>query len=159
MRVSVQKADILPVLSRIQGITGRKTNLAITTNLLIRTTDSGILFSATDLETGFEGHYPAIVETKGSIAINARKFFEIVRDFPSDEIILKELDNHWVEIGNTTVEYHIVGMNPDDFPEIPRIEGEDFIEIESAVLGGMIAKSVIITAAADPTSSEFLANG
>jgi DNA polymerase-3 subunit beta len=149
MRVTVQKADVLPVLSRIQGIAGRKTNLAITTNLLIRTTDSGVLFSATDLETGFEGHYPAVVETKGSLAINARKFFEIVRDFPSDEIILKELDNHWVEIGNTTVEYHMVGMNPDDFPEIPMIETEDFVEIESAILSGMIAKSVIIAAAAD----------
>jgi DNA polymerase-3 subunit beta len=154
--VTVQKADILPVLSRIQGITGRKTNLAITTNILIRTTDSGVSLSATDLETGFEGYYPAAIETKGSVAINARKFFEIVRDFPSDEIILKELDNHWVEIGNTTVEYHIVGMNPDDFPEIPRIETDVFLEIESALLSGMIAKSVIIAAAADDRRTHII---
>jgi DNA polymerase-3 subunit beta len=156
MRVTVQKADILPVLSRVQGITGRKTNLAITTNILIRTTDSGVSFSATDLETGFEGYYPAAVETKGSVAINARKFFEIVRDFPSEEIVLKELDNHWIEIGNTTVEYHIVGMNPDDFPEIPRIETDDFLEIESALLSGMIAKSVIIAAAADDRRTHII---
>lgn len=156
MKVTVQKADILPVLSRIQGIAGRKTNLAITTNILIRTSDTGVSISATDLETGFEGYYPAVVEAKGSVAINARKFFEIVRDFPSDEIVLKELDNHWVEIGNTTVEYHIVGMNPDDFPEIPRIETDDFIEIESTVLAGMIAKSVIISAAADDRRTHII---
>ena len=154
--MTIQKAEILPVLSRIQGITGRKTNLAITTNILIRTTDSGVSFSATDLETGFEGHYPAVIETKGSVAINARKFFEIVRDFPSDEIVLRELDNHWVEIGNMTVEYHIVGMNPDDFPEIPRIETDDFVEIESTVLAGMIAKSVIIGAAADDRRTHII---
>jgi DNA polymerase-3 subunit beta len=156
MRVTVQRAVIQPVLSRIQGIAGRKTNLAITTNLLIRTTDSGISISATDLETGFEGYYPAVVETEGSIVINARKFFEIVRDFPNDEIILRELDNHWVEIGNTTVEYHIVGMNPDDFPEIPKIETDDFVEIESALLAGMIAKSVIIAAAADDRRTHII---
>ncbi len=156
MRVTIQKADILPVLSKIQGITGRKTNLAITTNILIRTSDSGVSFSATDLETGFEGYYPAVVETKGSVAINARKFFEIVRDFPSDEIILKELDNHWVEIGNTTVEYHIVGMNPDDFPEIPGIETDDFFEIDSAALAGIITKSVIIGAAADDRRTHII---
>jgi DNA polymerase-3 subunit beta len=149
MRVIIQKSRILPVLSRIQGITGRKTNLAITTNVLIQTNESGITCSATDLETGFEGSYPAKVEAKGSIAISARKLFEIVRDFPSDEIILKELDNHWVEIGNGTVEYHIVGMNPEDFPEIPKIEIDDFFEIESSALAGMITKSVIISAAAD----------
>lgn len=156
MKLTVQKADILPVLSRIQGIAGRKTNLAITTNLLIRTSDTGVSISATDLETGFEGYYPAVVEAKGSVAINARKLFEIVRDFPSDEIVLRELDNHWVEIGNTTVEYHIVGMNPDDFPEIPRIETDDFVEIESVVLAGMIAKSVIISAAADDRRAHII---
>jgi DNA polymerase-3 subunit beta len=156
MRVTIQKSHILPVLSRIQGITGRKTNLAITTNVLIRTTESGITFSATDLETGFEGHYPGNIESKGTLAISARKFFEIVRDFPSEEIVLKELDNHWVEIGNSTVEYHIVGMNPEDFPEIPKIETDDFFEIESTALAGMIAKSVIISAAADDRRTHII---
>jgi DNA polymerase III subunit beta len=149
MRLTVQKTDILPVLSRIQGITGRKTNLAITTNVLVRTKDSGICLSATDLETGFEGRYPAIVETEGMVAINARKFFEIIRDFPKQEIVLNEIENHWIEIGNETVEYHMVGMNPDDFPEIPKIEGAEFFDIDSSALAGMISKSVIISAAAD----------
>ncbi|MCK7512513.1 MAG: DNA polymerase III subunit beta [Desulfobacterales bacterium] len=156
MRVTIQKSHILPVLSRIQGITGRKTNLAITTNVLIKTTETGVSFSATDLETGFEGNYPGTIETKGTIAISARKFFEIVRDFPSEEIVLKELDNHWVEIGNSTVEYHIVGMNPEDFPEIPKIETDDFFEIESAALAGMISKSVIISAAADDRRTHII---
>jgi DNA polymerase-3 subunit beta len=156
MKLTVQKKDILPVLSRIQGITGRKTNLAITTNVLIKTKDSGISLSATDLETGFEGFYPAIVETAGSVAINARKFFEIVRDFPSNEIVLNEIENHWIEIGNETVEYHIVGMNPEDFPEIPKIEDAEFIVIESSSLAGMISRSVIIGAAADDRRNHII---
>lgn len=156
MNVTVQKADILPVLSRIQGIVGRKTNLAITTNVLIRTTEKGITISATDLETGFEGNYAATVRREGTIAISARKLFEIVRDFPSTEIILKELDNHWVEIGNETVEYHIVGVNHDDFPEVPRIDSVDFVEMESAALSDMIAKSVIIAAASDDRRTHII---
>ena len=156
MNVTVQKADLLPVLSRIQGIVGRKTNLAITTNVLIRTSEGGITIAATDLETGFEGHYPATVRREGTIAINARKLFEIVRDFPSTEIILKELDNHWVEIGNETVEYHIVGVNHDDFPEVPRIETADFVDIDSSVLSDMISKSVIIAAATDDRRTHII---
>jgi len=84
MRVTVRRGDIFSVLSRIQGITGRKTNLAITTNVLLRTTDTGLCLSATDLETGFEGNYPAKVEAHGTVAINSRKLFEIFKDFPSD---------------------------------------------------------------------------
>lgn len=149
MRVIVRKSDIMPVLSRIQGITGRKTNLAITTNVLFRTTDEGIRLAATDLETGFEGNYPANVESQGTVAINSRKLFEIFKDFPSEEILVQEKENHWIEIGNKNVEYHIVGLNPEDFPEMPKFENVEFFEIESYALSEMIAKSVIIGAAAD----------
>jgi DNA polymerase-3 subunit beta len=156
MRVTVRRGDILSVLSRIQGITGRKTNLAITTNVLLRTTDTGLCLSATDLETGFEGNYPAKVEAHGTVAINSRKLFEIFKDFPSDDILMQEKENHWIEIGNKNVEYNIVGLNPEDFPEIPKIESADFFEIDSFVLSGMIAKSVIIGAATDDRRTHII---
>jgi DNA polymerase-3 subunit beta len=40
MKATINKNDILPVLAKIQGLAGRKTNLAITTNVLIQTTES-----------------------------------------------------------------------------------------------------------------------
>ena len=156
MKATVNKADILPVLAKLQGITGRKTNLAITTNVLLKTSDDGITISATDLETGFEGTYAAKVDTQGTIAINARKLYEIVRDFPSDDIFLNEIENHWIEIGNETVEYHIVGMNAEDFPEIPHIEDVEFFDIESGVLAKMIEKSVIVSGASDDRRAHII---
>jgi len=145
MKATINKNDILPVLSKIQGLAGRKTNLAITTNILIQTKESKISISATDLETGFEGFYPAKIDNQGIIVINARKLYEIVRDFPSEDIYVNEVENHWIEIGNENVEYHIVGLNPDDFPEIPKIEEVDFFEIDSASFAKMIEKTVIIS--------------
>jgi DNA polymerase-3 subunit beta len=155
MKATINKNLVLPVLAKIQGLTGRKTNLAITTNILIQTGESGISISATDLETGFEGFYPAQIETQGIIAINARKLYEIVRDFPSEDIYVNEIENHWIEIGNQNVEYHIVGLNPDDFPEIPKIEDIEFFEIEAASFAKMIEKVVIISGASDDTRAHI----
>ncbi|RUA00878.1 MAG: hypothetical protein DSY89_05865, partial [Deltaproteobacteria bacterium] len=45
----------------------------------------------TDLETGFEGVYPAQVQSEGTLTLNSRKLFEIIRDFPNDNI--KEVSN------------------------------------------------------------------
>ena len=149
MKVTISKNEILPVLSKIQGLAGRKTNLAITTSVLIQTEDKGISVTATDLETGFKGYYAAKTDAQGVIAINARKFYEIVRDFPSEEIYISEIENHWIEIGNQKVEYHIVGLNPDDFPEIPVIEEVDFFKIDSAFFANMIEKTAIVTGASD----------
>lgn len=156
MRFTVKKKDVINVLSKVQGLTGRKTNLAITTNVLIAATDSGIIIRATDLETGFEGIFPAEIETQGALAISARKFFEIVRDFPSEEINVVEIENNWIEIGNKNVEYHLVGMNPDDFPEIPQIDDIELNEIDANTLSQMIEKTVYIGGPSDDKRAHII---
>jgi len=156
MKATFKKGDLLPVLSKVQGLTGRRTNLAITTHLLIKTDKKGLSISATDLETGFEGFYPADVEKEGTIAINARKLYEIVKDFPSEDVFLNEVENHWIEIGNKKVEYHIVGLNPDDFPEIPKIEAVEFFEIDSVSLAKMIERSVVVSGATDDKRAHII---
>ncbi|MEJ5360000.1 MAG: DNA polymerase III subunit beta [Desulfobacterales bacterium] len=156
MKVTVQKKHILPVLSKLQGITGRKSNLAITTHVLLSAEKKGISLSATDLETGFEGQYPAQVEQEGRTVLNSRKLFEIIKDFPSEEIILQQLDNQWIEIKKDQIEFHIVGMNPEDFPAIPRIEAELPMHLPSRELASMIQKTVIIPAASDDRRPHIL---
>jgi len=145
MEFKIKKSDILDVLSKVQGITGRKSNLAITSNILLKTTQTGIKLIVTDLETGFEGFYSADIESEGELTINSRKFYEIVREFPSNEIHVSEVENYWIKIGNNNVEYNIVGLNPDDFPETPIIEDVEFFTIDSEVFKKMIEKTIIIT--------------
>jgi len=147
MKLTINKHDILDVLAKVQGLTGRKSNLAITENVLLKSGDEHITLTATDLESGFEGVYPANVETEGLIAINAKTFYEIVRELPSSDLRIYEIENRWVEIGNQKVVYHIVGMNPDDFPDHPQIEDVTFQAIDSASFKHMIEKTSFIAGA------------
>ena len=149
MKITIKKGDILTVLSKIQGLTSRKSNLAITENVLLTTTAEGITLMATDLETGIEGSYPAMVAKEGGIAISAKKMYEIVREFPKDEIEINEVENKWIEIGNSDVQYHIVGMDPEEFPENPKVDEIEFFEMESSFLKKMIEKSAMISGATD----------
>ncbi|MBW1745533.1 MAG: DNA polymerase III subunit beta [Deltaproteobacteria bacterium] len=149
MKFTVNKNEIIDVLSKIQGLTGRKSNLAITEAVLIRSSDSEIILTVTDLETGFEGIYPASIEEVGTVAINAKKLYEIVKDFPVDEIYVNEVENNWIELGNEKVKYNIVGMNPSDFPDSPNIEDVDFFQIDSKCLKLMIDRSIVISGATD----------
>ena len=149
MKFTIQKKEISEVLSGIQGIVGRKTSLAITENVLIKANNDSIIMSATDLETGFEGSYPAVVEAQGTVAVNARKLNDIVKMFPTDHINIEELDNRWIEISSDKVEYHLVGMNPEDFPDIPKIEDVKFFRINSESFKKMIEKSIVISVAGD----------
>ncbi|MBC8391356.1 MAG: DNA polymerase III subunit beta [Deltaproteobacteria bacterium] len=149
MKFTVKKGLFLDVMSKIQGITSRKSSLSITETVLIDARGSNISLSATDLETGFLGAYPANVETDGSIALNSKKLFEIIRDFPSEEICFNEIEEAWIEIGNEQVQYHIVGMNPEDFPEIPKIETVGHFQINAIHFSRMIEKATSIPAPSD----------
>ncbi len=151
MQFTLNKAKILNVLQKIQGLTGRSTSLDITKNVLVTAGTENITLAATDLETGFEGSYSATVKSEGVIAINARKLLEIVRDFPDDEIHFNELENRWVEIGNDKVQYQIVCANSLDFPESPRFEDVKFWAVDSEALRKMIEKTLMISG--DPNDS------
>ena len=145
MKFSFDRKEILEVLSRVQGITGRKTNLTITSDILIKAMGSQISVTANDLETVFSGTYEAQVETEGILSINSKKFFEIVREYPDNEIHVNEVENRWVEIGKNDSLFHIVSSDYENFPETPLIEDVDFIEITAKDLKKMVEVSSVIS--------------
>ena len=149
MKFTIHRDEIRDALAKVQGLTGRKTSLAVTETVLINACDTGITLKATDMETGFEGNYPAVVETNGLVVLNAQKLFEIARNFPDEELLIHEVENRWIEIGNDQVQYHIVGMDPDDFPEQPQLENVTFFEMESAVFKQMIDRAVMVSHSQD----------
>jgi len=145
MKFTIQKSEIVDVLSKIQGLTGRRSSLAITECILITAAEGGIQILATDLETGYEGSFPANVAEPGAIAVSARKFYEIVREFPSAEIRVAENTNRVIDIGNQKVQYHLKGMNPDDFPNTPDLDALEYFSVNASALKRMIDKTIIIS--------------
>ncbi len=149
MKVTFNKKEIVEVLSKIQGITGRKTSLTITSDILIKAVGSRITITASDMETAFHGTYRAEVEREGILSINSKKFYEILKEYPDNEIIVNEVENRWVEIGKGDSVYHIVSSDHENFPETPVIEDIELIEVKSKDLKKMVEMSSIITYSGD----------
>ncbi len=145
MKFTILKNDIVDVLSKIQGLTGRRSSLAITECIRIIASESGIHITATDLETGYEGTFNAAVEIPGTIAVSARKFYEIMRELPSAEICIEEKENRIIDITNSNIQYHLKGMNPDDFPDTPVLENIQFFDLDAPSFKKMIDKTVLIS--------------
>ena len=144
MKFTIEKDILQNVLAKIQGLAGKRTNMAITTGVLIKADSSGVKLTATDLETGYEGLFNAEIEKEGIININARKLFEIIRDFPHNSITVEEIEERWIEISNEKVEYHIVGMEFEDFPTIPKTEEIPMVSIQASFLRKMIDQTIMI---------------
>lgn len=145
MKFSIERKLISETLSMVQGLTNRKTTLAITSDVLIKAEGSYITITANDLETVFQGRYEAEVESDGIISINAKKFYEIVREYPDAVVPVNEVENRWIEIGSGNIQYHIVSSDYENFPEYPVIEDIPFVEIESGMLKKMAEISASIS--------------
>jgi DNA polymerase III subunit beta len=148
MKISVKKKDIIDMLANVQGIAGKKTSLAITENILIKSLDDKISLCATDIETGVEGIYPAQIKNEGCVAINARYLYDIVKKSKKPTVWLNEIKKQWIEITDTAKEtnfkFNIVGGNVEDFPELPEITDFDYLEVSSLDFKNSILWAILI---------------
>lgn len=148
MKLLVEREKLLKVLSRLQGIADKKSSMAILSTVFFKAEEDGIHLSATDLELGLKSFVEAEVEEPGELSVPARKFYEIVKDFPQERILLED-ENGWLRItspGDEEVFFKLACLPAEDFPTLPEVDDADLIELEGALLVEMITKTVFCVA-------------
>jgi DNA polymerase-3 subunit beta len=156
MQFSVSKNALLKELNLLQGIVEKKSTIPILSNVLIETAnDSMISLVATDLDVSLQTECNAESRRPGSIVLQARKLFEIVRNLPDAEINFAKEDNDWVKILCASSEFRIVGQAKEHFPSTPKAEKAG-VTIPAGVLHGLINRTVF---AITQEESRYALNG
>jgi DNA polymerase-3 subunit beta len=119
MEVSVRREDLIRGLYLVQGVVERRNTLPILANVLIEPASGGLALTATDMEVGLRNTVAADVKKKGSITLNARKVYEIVREMTAEEVVLRSAQAGWVEVLAGRSRFRIVSLDPKDYPELP----------------------------------------
>ena len=142
MKVICEKEKILKGINSVINGVASKTTMPILEGILIQTNDNELKLTTYDLEIGIEYILEAKVEEQGNTVVNAVMFSEIIRKLPSTEIKISINENQLLEIECEGSLYKLATMNPDEFPELPKINIDDSIEIEQTVLKNMIRKTI-----------------
>ncbi len=142
LNCTISRNYFLEALNNLQNLTNKKGTLAILSNVLIESTNNGLILTGTDLEVGLRLFVPAEIQDEGSLTLPAKKIFEIVRESGSETITIEETDNSWVIIRAGLSKYNLAGMASDEFPEFPEYEEESFISFESHIFLELIDKII-----------------
>ncbi|HIF64291.1 MAG TPA: DNA polymerase III subunit beta [Deltaproteobacteria bacterium] len=119
MEITLERESFLTVLNRCQGVVDRRHSMPVLTNLVIETDSDSVIVLASDLEIGLRQSCPAQVKKPGTVAVSARKLFEIVREAPDGiELKLKVLKNSWVEVAYGRSDFKLMGIDPSDHPGV-----------------------------------------
>ena len=85
----------------------------------------------------------AKIEEEGGITVGARQLYEIVKGLGGEEVRLQRTDQNWLHIESGRTEFKVVGMSDREFPKLPSVDEISCSKVDSAVLGEMIAKTII----------------
>jgi len=139
---NIAREDLLRAISAQQNITNKKGTLAILSNVLVEVESNHIIFTGTDLEIGLKQNIPAEIFETGILTLPAKKLFEVARESASKTISFKEEDKNWVTITAGSSIYKLAGMVSDEFPQFPEYDEQAMVEMESAVIGDLVDKTI-----------------
>ena len=142
MKVICEKEKILKGISSVINGVASKTTMPVLEGILIQTNDNELKLTSYDLEIGIEYILEAQIEEQGNTVVNATMFSEIIKRLPSTEIKFSLNENNLLEIECEGSLYKLATMNPDEFPELPKINVDNSIEIEQTTLKNMIRKTI-----------------
>ena len=142
MKFVCYKDTILKAINSVVKGVASKTTMPILEGILIQTNDKEIKLTTYDLEIGIEYVMECEVEEQGSTVVNAVMFSEIIRKLPDTDISIEVNDKNLLVIECEGSLYKLATMNPDEFPELPKIEIENSIEVDQNVLKNMIRKTI-----------------
>ena len=142
MKIICYKDKLLKALNSVVRGVAVKTTKPVLEGILIRTNDNEIKLTTSDLEIGIEYIMDCEVKEHGATVVNAIMFSEIIRRLPDTEISITLNEKNLLEIECEGSLYKLATMNPDEFPELPKIDVENSIELEQNVLKNMIKKTI-----------------
>lgn len=142
MKFTIDKPVFIKVLQRVQGIVEKRNTMPILANVLLEASKGRINVMATDLEVFIKDSAQANITEDGSLTVNARKIFEIVKELPGETIDVTSGKEDKITLKAGKARFSVMGLPSKDFPAFPAIDEAKLEAIQSADLKEMIDKTV-----------------
>lgn len=141
MHLIIGKTNFMKELNLLQGVVEKKSTIPILSNLLLEASNAALLIKGTDLDVSISTSCDAEVKQNGSICIQAKKLFEIIRSLPEADIEIKRGDNDQVSLVCERARFKMLGLPKDNFPEIKEFDG-NYVPIPSELVRTFISRTV-----------------
>jgi len=136
MKFSADRGTLMQTLARAQGIADKKGTVSnILAHVLMESVDdSTIRVKCTDYDVVLLTTFPAKIEKKGKIAINARSFYDSLRLWQDSTVEAEALPGGNVQCRCGRTKANLMSFDPDDFPLIEKEEIAEGVTIPARLL-------------------------
>lgn len=142
MEITVAKADLQKELQLCQGVVEKRSTIPILSNVLLRASGKTLDIAATDLDVTLLSSCAAQVKTPGSVTVEARRFFDVVRSLPDESVHLIVDENFSIQIESGTAKFRLLGLAPEDYPTLPKVDVTNAFTVDFEDLKTMVEKVI-----------------
>lgn len=156
MKLRFNRQETSDTLAAVCSVAAIRTPKEILRSVRLEAKSDVLLLSATDLEHSLRCSVSQVeVEDSGAVLVVAETLAKIVREC-SDEVMSLETEGNLLHVRGAGSHFQIVTQDLEDYPAIPRMEGDPDITIEHGVLRRLIEWTVF---AAARESTRYAING
>ena len=155
MKLSVTQENLAKALSSVSRVASGRNELAILSNILLRTDNNRLLVAATNLEIASSQYIGTKIDKPGSITVPARLITDFISSLPAGTVELEVKGDH-LHIVSGTFSSVINGMVADEFPELPTIDETQAIVYDLSVEDFKESVSQTVIACSSDTTRPML---
>ncbi len=141
MEFKTNRKQFLDAISWTQSVVERKTTMPVLSNALLEAKNGKVHVTATDLEVGVITQADANVLQEGKFCVLAKSLYDLIKEFPSEEIHIKKKDQNRLEISSEKSQFKIAGLPPEEFPNLPVIDEKNSYSLPANGLKEMLDKT------------------
>lgn len=140
MKFTCSRVELTSALSNVSRAAANKSTIAVLDGVLLRAEKGTLTLCCFNLDLGIKKSIDAKVEEEGKVVVPL-KFFDMVKKFSGDVVEIDCSERYEIKMSCSTAAYALIGMNPDDFPELPEIENDTELSIPQDKMRRMISQT------------------
>lgn len=114
--------------------------------ILIKSQGEFLHLTGYDFECGITTIIPAQIQEKGSVIINAKMLCDIIKRLNEDNVEIEINERMMAIITSGEAQYQILGIEADEYPELPSVVGGFPILLNRDILFNMVSQTLFAVA-------------
>lgn len=149
MKFTCEKNLLCEVINSVSLAVASKSTLLSLEGILIKCSNNKINLTGYNLELGIIKSIPVENCQDGEIVLPASLFVNIVNKMPESKIEVNVDNKLFTTIKCDDIEFTILGLKAEDYPEIPSISKDKEFSLDVDILRGMISQTLFAVAQTD----------
>lgn len=149
MKIYCETQVLCEACLNVQRAVSNKTTIPAIEGILIKAIGNELILTGYDLEVGITTSIPCRVMEQGAIILNAKLLCDIVRKIPGDQVYIETDERLLATIRGGEAEYSLIGIDGNEFPELPAVSGGYPVVLEQKLLKDMVRQTIFAVSVND----------